>query len=346
MPAERPGGSDMMIRICDMLPAAVDRRWALARQLGVRHAICKLHPDLTAAPPPSDFDTLQAAQRHFARHGLTLSGLEGDQMDMHRIKQGLPGRDQDIDAYKRMLENMGRLGIRLLCYNFMVGMNWARTQAAIPIRGGALASGFDASRMDDTSPLPGVGRIPAEQVWENYAYFIERVGPVAAEHGVNMGLHPDDPPVPSIRGVGRIFGTVQGFDRALRLLDAPTHGVTFCQATFGLVCDAVPALATRWGSAGRIPFIHWRDVVGTADRFHEVFHDDGPTDMGALLKTYADAGVDAFLRVDHVPAMEGEHVPAHAGGANTMAVGYETMGRLFAIGYLKGLLKGQGIPFE
>jgi mannonate dehydratase len=340
----------MTIRICDMLPARVDRRWALARQLGVRHAICKLNPDITSAPPPSDFDTLKAAQQNFAKHGLTLSGLEGDQMDMRRIKQGLPGRDIDIEAYKRMLQNMGRLGIRLLCYNFMVGMNWGRTQADIPIRGGALASGFDQSKMQDHKPLDGVGVIPAEQVWENYAYFIERVGPVAAEHGVKMGLHPDDPPVPSIRGVGRIFGTVAGFDRALGLLDAPTHGVTFCQATLGLVHDDVPALATRWGKAGRIPFIHWRDVVGTPECFHEVFHDDGPTDMGALLKTYDDAGIDAFIRVDHVPAMEGEHVAAEALNAGTagsaVTVGYETMGRLFAVGYLKGLLKGQGIPFE
>ena len=340
----------MTIRICDMLPARVDRRWALARQLGVRHAICKLNPDITSAPPPSDFDTLKAAQQNFAKHGLTLSGLEGDQMDMRRIKQGLPGRDIDIEAYKRMLQNMGRLGIRLLCYNFMVGMNWGRTQADIPIRGGALASGFDQSKMQDHKPLDGVGVIPAEQVWENYAYFIERVGPVAAEHGVKMGLHPDDPPVPSIRGVGRIFGTVAGFDRALGLLDAPTHGVTFCQATLGLVHDDVPALATRWGKAGRIPFIHWRDVVGTPECFHEVFHDDGPTDMGALLKTYDDAGIDAFIRVDHVPAMEGEHVAAEALNAGTagsaVTVGYDTMGRLFAVGYLKGLLKGQGIPFE
>ena len=340
----------MTIRICDMLPARVDRRWALARQLGVRHAICKLNPDITSAPPPSDFDTLKAAQQNFANNGLTLSGLEGDQMDMRRIKQGLPGRDIDIEAYKRMLQNMGRLGIRLLCYNFMVGMNWGRTQADIPIRGGALASGFDHAKMQDHKPLDGVGVIPAEQVWENYAYFIERVGPVAAEHGVKMGLHPDDPPVPSIRGVGRIFGTVAGFDRALGLLDAPTHGVTFCQATLGLVHHDVPALATRWGKAGRIPFIHWRDVVGTPECFHEVFHDDGPTDMGALLKTYEDAGIDAFLRVDHVPAMEGEHVAAEALNTGTagsaVTVGYETMGRLFAVGYLKGLLRGQGIPFE
>ena len=344
----------MTIRICDMLPFVPDRRWALARQLGVRHAICKLHPDLTGMSPPSDLDTLRAAQRNFAQQGLVLSGLEGDQMDMRRIKQGLPGRDDDIEAYCRMLENMGRLGIRLLCYNFMVGMNWGRTRFDIPIRGGAAASGFDRSLVTNDAPVPGVGVITREQVWDNYAYFIERVGPVAAEHGVNMGLHPDDPPVDSIRGVGRIFGSVAGVDRALALIDAPTHGVTFCQATFGLVCEDVPALVRRWGAAGRIPFIHWRDVIGTASCFHEVFHDEGPTDMGGLLKIYAECCGDAFLRVDHVPAMEGEHVPGMdathgttvSPSANTMTVGYETMGRLFAVGYLKGLLTAHQIGFE
>ncbi len=339
----------MALHIADMLPARPDRRWALARQMGVRSAIVKLHPELTGAPPPSELATLRDAQALFREHGLELRGLEGDQMDMRRIKQGLPGRDADIDAYKRMLHNMGRLGIRLLCYNFMVGMNWGRTSVRHPLRGGALGSVYDHRAASAAPEIAGVGRIPAEQVWDNYAYFIERVAPVAAECGVSMGLHPDDPPVPELRGVGRIFGTVAGVDRALALFPGPTHGVTFCQATFGLMPDCgragVADLARRW--APRIPFIHWRDVQGTAEHFHETFHDDGPTDMGALLRCYSEAGIDAQVRVDHVPAMEGEAVDElPAAGGNTMAAGYETQGRLYAIGYLRGLLEGQGIAHD
>ena len=339
----------MTIHIADMLPALPDRRWALARQLGVRHAIVKLHPELTGDAAPSDLGALARAQTRFEEAGFVLAGLEGDQFDMHRIKQGLPGREADIDTYCRMLENMGRLGIRLLCYNFMVGMNWGRTAHGVPIRGGALASAWDHDAARDAPPIDGVGRIDAERVWEHYAWFIERVAPVAAAHGVLMGLHPDDPPVPSLRGVGRLFGTVAGVDRALALHDTPTHGVTFCQATFGLMpdCgrDGVAALATRW--AARIPFVHWRDVAGTAERFTETFHDDGPSDMGALLASYHSAGIDALLRVDHVPAMDGEAVGEHTtSGAQTMNVGYGTQGRLFAIGYLKGLLEGRGIPYD
>ena len=102
-----------------------------------------------------------------------------------------PGGD-DKNELADMLENMGRLDIRLLCYNFMVGMNWGRTRADVPIRGGALASGFDHARMQDHTPMDGVGVISAEQVWENYAYFIERVGPVAAEHPLvqDSSVHP------------------------------------------------------------------------------------------------------------------------------------------------------------
>ncbi len=338
-----------MIRIADMLPARPDRRWDLAHQMGVRHAIVKLHPDLTGASPPSDIDTLRASQAAFSARGLHLAGLEGDQMDMSRIKQGLPGRDADIEAYQRMIRNMGQLGIRLLCYNWMVGMNWGRTAVDKPIRGGAWSTEYDHALVRDAAPIEGVGRLTQEQVWDNYTYFIERVAPLAAECGVQMGLHPDDPPVPEMRGVGRIFATAGAFDRAMSLFDGPSHGITFCQATFGLMPDCgqagVAPLARRW--AHRMPFIHWRDVAGTSEHFHETFHDDGPSDMRGLLKVYADAGVDAYIRVDHVPAMAGEQqFDAGLAGKNTMAAGYETMGRLFAIGYLKGLLEGQDIEFE
>jgi mannonate dehydratase len=343
-----------MIRICDMLPAQADRKWQLAKQLGVRYAICKLHPDLTGRAAPDHLESLKLQQSAFADHGLQLVGLEGDQFDMSRIKQGLLGRDKDIDCYKRMLENMGRLGIKLLCYNFMVGMNWGRTDLNIKIRGDALASGFSLRKLNaNNNVIEGVGHISADDIWNNYCYFIERVAPVAAEYGVAMGLHPDDPPVASMRGVGRIFGSIAGMDRAMGLYAGSTHGITFCQATLGLVTNDLLEPMRRWAEMGRIPFIHWRDVAGTAENFHEVFHDEGPTDMGALLQSYHDAGIDAYIRVDHVPAMAGEHVAdsglIQAGGkpsSNTMAVGYETMGRLFAIGYLKGLLEGRGIAFE
>src|SRR3712207_9386060 len=129
------------MKLCMLLPPKPDQRWALARQMGVDHAIAKLAPELTGTPPPWDEKALAGHQARYREAGLDIIGLEGDQFDMSRIKRGLPGRDEDIERYQAMLANMGRAGIRLMRSMFMVtGWQWRRT--AIPARGGAFLRGF------------------------------------------------------------------------------------------------------------------------------------------------------------------------------------------------------------
>lgn len=301
---------------------------ALVRQMGVRYAIAKLAPDLTGDEPPSDFDALKRAKDRFAEAGFDLIGLEGDQFDMNRIKFGKDGRDADIDRYGTMLENMGRLGINLLCYNFMAGIGWYRTKTDTPERGGALVSSFDAEYAR-TLPLTGFGEVPETQIWENYEYFIQRVVPVAERAGIQMALHPDDPPVSPLRGIGRIFIHADVIRRALALSDSPAHGLTFCQGTYTTMQEDVPVLIREWKD--RIRFVHIRDVIGTPNQFRETFHDNGPTDMAALMRVYQEIGFAGPLRSDHVPTMAGED-NAHAG--------YGMLGNLFGIGYIKGLIDG------
>lgn len=303
----------------------------LVRQMGVRYAIAKLAPDLTGESAPDDFDALQRAKNRFTEAGFDLIGLEGDQFDMTRIKFGpgrvrRDGREEDLERYGRMLENMGRLGINLLCYNFMAGIGWYRTQTDVAERGGALISGFDAEYAR-TLPLTEFGEVSEAQIWANYAYFIERVLPIAERAGVQMALHPDDPPVSPLRGIGRIFTTAEGVRRALALSDSPAHGLTFCQGTYTTMGEDVPALIREF--ADRIRFVHIRDVVGTRDRFRETFHDNGPTDMAALLRCYHEIGFVGPLRSDHVPTMAGE---------DNTHFGYGMLGNLFGIGYIKGMI--------
>jgi len=307
-----------------------DEKWALARQMGIHTAIAKLAPDLTGQLPPWDFDSLSRSQAVFAENDFDLVGLEGDQFDMSRIKLGLPGRDEDLDKYRRMLANMGKLGINLLCYNFMA-TGWYRTDTAIPERGGALVTGFDAE-VAARQPLTPWGEVSAEKIWEAYAYFLEAVLPAAEAAGVRMAMHPDDPPVPSLRGIGRIFVDAAATRRALALSDSPAHGLTFCQGTYTTMGEDVAALIAEWKD--RIRFVHLRDVAGTPEKFRETFHDNGPTDMVALLRAYRDAGLDVPLRSDHVPTMAGESNAQH---------GYEMNGNLFGIGYLKGIMDALGI---
>lgn len=319
--------------LADFLPAAPDRSWLLARQVGISHAICKCAPELTGLPAPDRPDVLRTIRDRFAEGGFKLIGLEGDQFDMQRIKLGLPGRDEDIVRYQEMLRNMGELGIGLLCYNFMATIGWYRTSAHVPARGGAVTNRFRLADVDPEPVAPEL-RITEEKLRENYAYFITRVLPVAEAAGVKMGLHPDDPPLSPLRGAGRIFTSADAFARAMALSDSPSHGITYCQANFLAMDEDIVATARRF--ADKIVFVHFRDVAGAREDFTETFHDDGPTDMAAMLRLYADLGFAGPIRVDHVPSMAGEEDLPH---------GYAQLGRLFAVGYLKGILDAHRIPY-
>lgn len=319
--------------LADFLPARRDRSWDYARQAGVTHAIVRCHPRDTGLLPPFEIDALRAVQRAFAEAGITVAGLEGDEFDMRRIKLGLPGRDEDLGNYRRMLANMGELGIPLLCYNFMATIGWSRTDTAVPARGGAQTNRFRLTDLE-TPPVPPEDRVAEEALWENYAYFLRAVLPAAEAADVKLGLHPDDPPLSPLRGVGRIFSTVAGFDRAMALSDSPSHGITFCQANFRLMGVDLAATVRRF--ARRLVFVHFRDVEGTASDFVETFHDNGPTDMAAMMRLYHEVGFRGPVRVDHVPSLAGEEDLPH---------GYAYLGRLFAIGYMKGILDAAHIPY-
>lgn len=324
------------MRLCMFLPASADRRWTVARQMGVTRAIAKLAPDLTGRPPPHDRASLQAAIDAYGTGGFEIVGLEGDQFDMGRIKFGLPGREADLDLYCRMLEEMGRAGIRLLCLNFMAGIGWYRTRTAIPARGGATVSGFEAAL---ATGLTEHGEVPAGRIWENFAWFITRIAPVAEAAGVRLGLHPDDPPVPSLRGIGRILTSVEALEQAITIADSPAVGVTFCQGSLATAGADVIAAARRFGR-DRIHFVHVRDVRGTATDFVETFPEDGQTDMAAMFRTYAELGLDCPVRPDHAPAMAGDRdAPTEVSGAN---VGYEANGMIYTVGFMKGLMRANG----
>ncbi len=312
-----------------MLPVKPDIKWQLALQAGIRYAVTKAAPELSGLLPPWDFDSLRQVHSRFTDYGFQLHALEGDQFDMNRIKMGLPGRDEDIEKYQRMLENMGRLEIPLLCYNFMVGVGWYRTRVDLPERGGALTSGFD---LDDVRNEPL--KITEDEVWRNYEYFLNAVLPVAEKSGVRMGLHPDDPPVSPLKGYSRILTSAGAYRRVMALSDSPSHCITFCLASFKAMGEDIYSLLPEFKD--RIAFIHFRDIEGNKCKFRETFHDNGPTNMADALRCCRDVGLDVLLRPDHTPTMAGET------NANP---GYEMQGNLLAIGYLKGLMEALDIIY-
>jgi mannonate dehydratase len=321
--------------LTEYLPSRPHVLWQLCLQMGICHAIVSAKQERTGLNPPWEIDALRQLQRAFADAKLEICGLEGDQFDMSRIKLGLDRRDEDLERFCQLLRNMGELGIPLLCYNFMAQIGWFRSRVDVAGRGGALVSRFDLKNVPAGSTA--AGRISAEQIWENFRYFIQCVMPVAEKAGIKMALHPDDPPVPSLRDVGRIFGTPEAFDQVYMMAPSPSNGVTFCRANFKLMGADLRKLIHVFVSQKRLFFLHLREVRGTAECFEEVFHDEAAGELMETLRACHQAGFDGPLRCDHVPTLAGE--------ANDQP-GYGTLGRLFADGYVMGMMDTLGIPRE
>jgi mannonate dehydratase len=314
-----------------MLPPRPDRRWTMAKQLGVETAVVRFWGERNAAW--WEYDHLQRTVTRFADHGLSLNVVE-DRPPMVDTVLGRDGRDEEIERVKRLLENMGRLGVDVYCWVWTenpVGV--VRTADDVPTRGDSRTSGYDHewSRRGPDHPAAG---ITEAELWENLEYFLDEVVPVAESAGVKLALHPDDPPVDSLRGVPRLVTSLENYERILELHDSPNHGVTFCQGNFSAMDADVPTAIRRLGD--RIHFVHFRDVEGTSESFVETWQDAGQTDIRAAMDAYREVGFEGPIRPDHVPRMVGE-----ADRDETMA-GYTDMGRLFAVGYIKGLLESAG----
>jgi len=331
-----------------ILPPWPNERWKLALQMGVTHAVTTLPFHVAGGhqasnspgvpqpivpvdvPPPEhrpwDFMPLLLMVQRFREAGITVSVIEASP-PMHRARLGIEGRDEEIEWVITLIRNMGKLGIPVWCWNWMAVINWARTSVTTPTRGGALTTSYDHELMERAG-LTHVGTVSAEQLWENLRYFLSAVVPVAEEAGVQLALHPDDPPVPSLRGIARILITPQALQRALDLHPSPAHGLTFCQGTVSSMGVDVIEWINHFGKHGKIHFVHFRDVRGGPTNFVETFHDDGQTDMLRAMQAYCRVGFRGVMRPDHAPTMEGE--------PNTEP-GYMMLGRLFAIGYMKGL---------
>ena len=319
-----------MIKIAEVLPPdQVEPLWPLMQQAGVRYAVGTFFgaDQLEAGEEtPWSLAALARLQETYRRAGFELAVLEA-RPPLNLTKRGLPGRDAEIDAVILLLEAMGELGIRTWCYEWMTDFNWLRTDFTIPARGGSFVSGYDHEAML-AEPETELGPISADTLWETLDYFLRRVVPVAERVGVQLAMHPDDPPWSPIRGVARIMSSIQGYQRLLDLVPSPMNGITLCQGNFGLITHDLPGTIETFGRLGKVFFVHFRDVAGTPDRFVETWHDAGPTDLYACLQAYREIGFDGVLRPDHVPTLAGER---------NDHPGYAVLGRLFAVGYIRGL---------
>lgn len=317
-----------MIEIAEFLPPTPSPVWKLAKQAGVDWAVGGLPFDepCNGTDAPWDYQPLLRMKQRYESAGFKLPVIEA-RPPMNKIKRGLPGRDAEIDRVCILLENMGKLGIPVWCYEWMTDFNWLRTSTNTPSRGGSVVTSFDKALIQKEPPTE-LGSISEDQLWQNLEYFLRSVIPVAEKWNVKLAMHPDDPPLSPIRGVGRIMRSVENFQRLLDLVPSPVNGITLCQGNFTLITDDLPGVIRHFGRQDKIFFVHFRDVRGTPEKFEETWHDAGKTDMLACMQAYRDIGFEGVLRPDHVPTVEGD--------SNANA-GYSSFGRLYAIGYIRGL---------
>jgi mannonate dehydratase len=260
-------------------------------------------------------------------HGLTLDCIEGVPRNLlDRVMLGLPGADEQIEHFKATIRAMGQAGIPVLGYAWISDQVWRTTRNAQG-RGGALVTEYDHAigRRISTGNLP-----PRDDaaMWANWEKFITEVLPVAEEAGVKLSLHPDDPPVPVLDGVARIFRSVDAFDRAMRFADSPNHGIAFCTGTFAEAgAEAMHRGLVKFLAARKVHYVHLRSVsAALPEVFAETFIDEGTVDAWRVVRALAEYGFDGFIIDDHVPHMDADTVWGHRS-------------RAFATGYISGLLR-------
>lgn len=298
-----------------------DASWDVARQCGVSHGVLRLPED--GSFDLTDKSHWQTVVDDFLAHGITPVVIEPMPNEVHdHIKAGDDKRDESIEKVIKMLPIMRDCGIGTICFNWMAHVGWYRNRI-LTERGGASVTGFDIADLPDTGK-----EITADQLWANYTYFLNAVLPEAEKTGIKLALHPDDPPVP-MRKVARIMSSYANIDRAVRgIRPSDNLGVTFCQSSYYIMGAHPMTTAPLLGD--KIFFIHFRNVTGNKECFHETWHDNGDLDMPALMRLYYDLGLNVPIRVDHVPTLVGE---------DTAHQGYAVLGRLYALGYLKGIIQ-------
>lgn len=319
-----------------------DEKLRFAQQIGVRGV--QMNTPKLPGETHWEVRDLAALVEKCAEYDLTLEAIENVPIHFYdKAMMGLPGRDEQISNYQTTIRNMGAAGIPILGFHWMPNSVWRTTREA-PGRGGAHVTAFDMTQVghadqnkkflaktDERANSMVVSEealLTHDEMFDNYAYFMKAVLPVAEEAGVRLALHPDDPPIPMLGGVPRIFSSVEGFERGAEIADSPAWGLDLCLGC----CSEMPGgkinvmtMIEKFGPQGKIFYIHFRDVQGTVPTFQECFIGEGNYDPAEVMLALRRVGFDGFLLDDHVPHMDGDSSWQHRGRAH-------------AIGYMQGLM--------
>ncbi len=289
-------------------------------------------------------EEMVALRREVEGAGLVLEAIENfDPAHWHDVLLDGPQRARHIENVKTILRRMGQAGIPVMGYNFSIAGVAGRTKGHYA-RGDATSVGmegpYDApmprgmvwNMIYDGKALKG-GVLPSvspEELWRRLGRFLDEVLPVAEEAGVRLAAHPDDPPLPFVRGQPRLVYQPGGFQRLIDLNPSPSNTLEFCigslaEMTEGDIYDVVDTYSRQ----RRLGYVHFRNVRGKVPTYQETFIDDGDVDMLKVLAILHRNQFDGVLIPDHTPAMNCA-APWHAGMA-------------FAMGYMRAAMRSLGL---
>ena len=273
-------------------------------------------------------ELIEEVKAQAAAYGFNIDVVES--VNVHEdIKLGNANRKKYIENYKRTLVNLGKAGVKVVCYNFMPVFDWTRTDLFKPLPDGSTALFYEKAKIESINPAEfledlskqGASTMPGweperfskikelfmayegvteEDLWGNLKYFLEKIVPVAEESGIKMAIHPDDPPW-NIFGLPRIVKCKESLDKLLKLVNSPSNGITLCSGSLGASGgNDIPEMVRAFKE--RIYFAHIRNVkrFDNGD-FTETSHrsSDGSLDIAAIVKAYHDIGYKYYIRPDH-----------------------------------------------
>lgn len=324
-----------------------------ARQMGATHVVAHL-PDWSRSghrkatvgpdgrPPLWSYEELRDLRAAINAAGLELAAIENfEPVHWHDVLLDGPRKAEQIEGLKTIIRNMGRAGIPIMGYNFSIAGVWGRTPGNWA-RGGARTVGYVEAEAPEQTPIPNgtvwntvydpdappgdIGTVTSSQLWSRLEHFLKELVPVAEEAGVRLAAHPDDPPLPALRGTARLVYKPELYQRLLDIVPSHCNALEFCQGTIAEMqgeMDVYEAI-DRYAGQGKIAYVHFRNVRGKVPNYHEVFVDEGDVDMIRALRIYHKHGFDGVMIPDHTPSVECA-APWHAGMA-------------YALGYLRAAI--------
>lgn len=287
------------------------------------------------------YEELRDLRAAINAEGLELAALENfDPSHWYDVLLDGPRRKEQMEYIKTLIRDMGRVGIPVMGYNFSIAGVWGHVQGPYA-RGGAESVGFFGPDGPEETPIPNgmvwnmvydanapagtIGTVTHEQLWDRLTNFLEEVVPVAEEAGVRLAAHPDDPPMPTIRGTARLVYQPKYYQKLLDIKPSQSNGMEFCIGSLAEMTEGdIYEVIDHYSKQGKIGYIHFRNVRGKVPHYEEVFVDEGDVDMIRALRILKKNNYDGVLIPDHTPQMSCD-APWHAGMA-------------FALGYMKAVI--------